>query len=96
MIIKITLTPSDLNKSIDFEDAILFNDFDLNSPEKRRLIHAADIIEFVNDKGDVIKEFKNRFGGTKIISYIHIIIKNNNEKKNSYKIVKKNIKKIRH
>jgi hypothetical protein len=65
MIIKMTLTPSDLNKSIDFEDAILLSDFKFDTPEKRRLIHAADIIEFVNDKGDVIKEFKNRFGVTK-------------------------------
>jgi len=64
MIIKMTLTPSDLNKSIDFEDATL-EDFKFDLTYERHLTHTVDVIEFVNDKGDLIKVFKNRFGETK-------------------------------
>jgi hypothetical protein len=60
MIIKITLEVEDLNHGIDFIDAEL-EDFDI----PYNYIQMAHVIEFVNDKGDVIKEFKNRFGGTK-------------------------------
>jgi hypothetical protein len=60
MILKITLEVEDLNHGIDFIDAEL-EDFNIDP----RLIFMAHVVEFVNDKGDVIKVLKNRFGVTK-------------------------------
>ena len=55
-----TLEVEDLNHGINFIDAEL-EDFDI----PYNYIQMAHVIEFVNDKGDVIKVLKNRFGGTK-------------------------------
>ena len=57
MIITVTLEVEDLKQGIDFVDAEL-EDFDI----AYKYIAMAHIIKFVNDKGDVIKELKNRFG----------------------------------
>jgi hypothetical protein len=56
MIVTVTLEVKDLKHSIDFVDAKL-EDFNIDL----RLIRMADIVEFINDEGAVIKEFKNRF-----------------------------------
>jgi hypothetical protein len=56
MIVTVTLEVKDLKHGINFIDAEL-EDFNIDL----MLIRMADIVEFVNDEGDVIKEFKNRF-----------------------------------
>jgi hypothetical protein len=56
----IILNVEDLKHGIDFIDAEL-EDFNIDP----RLIFMAHVIKFVNDKGDVIKVLKNRFGVTK-------------------------------